>query len=178
MADPMTMFAIFSAGSSIVGGIAQKKASNKAAAAAQQAGEFNAQIIERDITLLENQRNIINNNLVTSDLRKRMAFRKLQGDVVAGYSYAGVDISQGTPMRVMRENARELEYELAVDQFNNNVTNMQISDAQEDARLSAQLSRMESGAQASAIRSQGTASLIQGFGQAARVGYQSGLFGG
>ena len=177
MADPMSMFALISAGSSLLGGIAEKKASDRAAANARAVGEFNAKIIERDVNLLENQRTIINNNLLISDVRKRVAFKKIQGEAIAGFSYAGVDISSGTPMRVMRENARELEYELTVDQFNNYVTNMQINDAQEDARLNAELSRMEAGAQAAALRAQGTASLISGFGSAARISYQSGLFG-
>jgi len=176
MADPMTMMAVVSTGSSIAGGVAQKSAANKAAANAQAVGEFNAKIIERDVNLLENQRTIINNNLLISNDRKRMQFRKLQGSAVAGFAYAGVDIAQGTPMQVLRENARELEYELTVDKFNNYVTNMQINDAQEDTRLSAQLSRMESGAGAAALRAQGTASLISGFGSAAQIGYQSGLF--
>ena len=40
-------------GTQVAGGIAEKKAANKAAAAAQRVGEFNAQIIERDINLAE-----------------------------------------------------------------------------------------------------------------------------
>ena len=62
-------------GTQVAGGIAEKKAANKAAAAAQRVGEFNAQIIERDINLAENQRTLINNNLLISNKRKRMAFR-------------------------------------------------------------------------------------------------------
>ena len=76
-------------------------------------------------------------------------------------------------MEVLRENARELEYEITVDKFNNYVTNMQINDAQEDAKLTAQMSRMEAGASAAAMRAQGTASLISSFGQAAKIGYNS-----
>lgn len=164
-------------GAQAVGGAVEYSAAQKAAAAQKRVGEFNAQIIERDINLLENQRTIINNNLLISNTRKRMEFRKVQGEVVANYAYAGIDIAQGTPMQVLRENARELEYELTVDKFNNYVTNMQINDAQEDARLTAQLSRMEAGASAAALRSQGTASLISGFGSAARIGYDTGTFG-
>jgi hypothetical protein len=106
-----------------------------------------------------------------------MQFRKVQGEVVANFAYAGIDIAVGTPMAVLRENARELEYEVTVDKFNNYVTNMQINDAQEDARLTAQLSRMEAGASAAATRAQGTASLISSFGQAARIGYNTNVFG-
>jgi hypothetical protein len=164
-------------GAEFAGGIAGNQAAQQAAAAQRQVGEFNAQIIERDINLLENQRTIINNNLLISNTRKRMEFRKVQGEVVANYAYAGIDISQGTPMQVLRENARELEYELTVDKFNNYVTNMQINDAQEDARLTAQLSRMEAGASAAALRSQGTASLISSLGSSARIGYETGTFG-
>tara|TARA_R100000697_G_C5388480_1_gene182002 strand:+ start:171 stop:467 length:297 start_codon:yes stop_codon:yes gene_type:complete len=89
-------------GTQVAGGIAEKKAANKAAAAAARVGEFNAQIIERDVNLLENQRTIINNNVLISNKRKRMAFRKTQGQAVAGFAYAGVDIAVGTPMQVLR----------------------------------------------------------------------------
>lgn len=172
----MEALAIANMGLSILGGINQQSAANRAAAAQQRIGEFNAQIIERDVNLLENQRTIINNNALISDTRKRMQFRKVQGEVVANYSYGGIDIAVGTPMSVLRENARELEFEATVDKFNNYVTNMQINDAQEDAKLTAEMSRMEAGAGAAAMRAQGTASLISSFGQAAQLGYNSGMF--
>lgn len=160
-------------GSQVIGGIAQKRAANKAAAAAQRAGEFNATIIERDIDLLEKQRQIINANFVVESARARTAFeRDVQGAARAGFGYAGIDMSQGTPMQVLRENAREFQYEQDVAEFNRQVTNMQISDQQESARLSAQLSRMEGGAQAASLRAQGTASLISSLGSAARTGYE------
>lgn len=175
--DPMTLLAIGQAGLSLLGGVNEQSAANRAAAAQQRMGEFNASIIERDINLLENQRTIINNNALISNTRKRVQFRKVQGEVVANFAYAGIDIAQGTPMQVLRENARELEYEITVDKFNNYVTNMQINDQQEDTKLTAQMSRMEAGAGAAAMRAQGSASLISGFGDAARISYQTNLFG-
>ena len=167
---------LVSIGASIIGGISQKKSANKAAAAAQEVGEFNAQIIERDIDLLQRQREIVNNNFLSTSQRKRDQFQDVQGSVIANYAYAGMDISQGTPLQVMRENARELDYELAADEFNNEVTNMQIDDAQEDARLSAELSRMEGGASAASLRAQGTKSLISSLGSAARTADTTGIF--
>jgi hypothetical protein len=76
----------------------------------------------------------------------------------------------------MRQAAREFEYDQAVIDFNNTVTNMQIDDQQESSRLSAELSRMEGGAQAAGLRAQGTTSLIRSFGQAAKTSYEGGLF--
>lgn len=169
-------FAALSAGAQIYGGIQQKSAANEAAAAAQRVGEFNATLIERDIDLLERQRQIINANLVIQEKLKRKDFRGVQGEVVAGFGYAGIDIAQGTPIQVLRENARQFEYEIAVDKFNNAITNQQITDAQEGARLDAELSRMEAGATAASLRSQGTRSLISSIGSAAQIGYQSGIF--
>ena len=55
---------------------------------------------------------------------------------------------------------------------------MQITDAKEGVRLNAEMSRMDAGYQAAAMRSQGTASLISGFGTAARRGYSTGLGSG
>jgi hypothetical protein len=96
--------------------------------------------------------------------------------VRASTGYAGFDMSQGTPLAVLRTNARNLEYQSAVNTFNNEIANLQISDAQEEARLNAQLSRMEGGAQAAGLRAQGTSSLIRSIGQGATRAYETGLF--
>lgn len=168
--------AVIGVGTQIVGGIQQQQAANKASEAAQKVGEFNAKLIERDIGLLEKQRQIINANLVISEKLKRKDFRGVQGEVVAGFGYAGIDIAQGTPVQVLRENARQFEYELAVDKFNNAIVNQQITDAQEEARLNAELSRMEAGATAASLRAQGTRSLIGSIGQAAQFAYQANVF--
>ena len=169
--------AIIGIGTQVIGGIQQKNAANEAAAAAQRVGEFNATLIERDIGLLERQRQIINTNLVFQEKIKRKEFRGVQGEVVAGFGYAGIDIAQGTPIQVLRENARQFEYEVAVDNFNNAIVNQQITDAQEEARLNAEMSRMEAGATAASLRAQGTRSLISSLGSAAKIGYESGMFG-
>lgn len=174
----MSIFGVISLGASLLSGISQKKASNKAAAAAQRAGEFNAKIIERDIDLLERQRQIFNQNFAVEAKRSRTAFeRDVQGAVRAGFGFAGFDISQGSPLQILRENAREFQYEQDVAEFNREIANMQISDQQESARLNAELSRMEGGAQAAGLRASGTASLIGSVGQAAQIGYEYKLFG-
>ena len=159
--------AIIGAGSSILGGISQRNASNAAGAAAQQAAYFNASIIERDIGLLARQRGIINENFEIDTVRAGEAFeREVQGAAKAGFGYAGVDMSSGTPFAVLQANAKEFDYAMSVAEFNNEMTNLQISDQQEDARLQAQLARMGGAASRSAYRSQGQASLISGFGNA------------
>ena len=173
------MFQFLALGASILGGISQKRASDKAAAAAKAAGEFNAKIIERDIDLLERQRQIFNANFLVEAERSKIAFeRDVQGAVRAGFGFAGIDISEGSPLQILRENAREFQYEQDVAEFNREIVNMQISDQQESARLNAQLSRMEGGAQAAGLRASGRASLIGSVGQAAQIGYEYKLFGG
>ena len=159
--------AIIGAGANIVGGISQRNAANAAGAAAQGAAMFNASIIERDIGLLGRQRGIINQNFEIDTVRAGEAFeREVQGAAKAGFGYAGVDMSSGTPMAVLQANAREFDYAMSVAEFNNEMTNLQISDQQEDARLQAQLARMGGAASSSAYRSQGRASLISGVGSA------------
>jgi len=160
----------------ITQGASQKRAANRAGAAAARVGEFNAKLIERDIGLLEKQREIINRNAVLQERVDRFRFAETQGTVVANYAASGIDVSRGTPMRVLRQNAREFEYDMAVADFNNAVQNMQINDAQENARLNAELSRMEGGAQAASLRAQGTQSMITSFGQAAQFAASSGMF--
>lgn len=175
----MSLFGLLSLGASLLSGASQKSASNKAAAAAKAAGEFNATIIERDIDLLERQRQIFNANFLVEAERSKRAFeRDVQGAVKAGFGFAGIDISQGSPLQILRENAREFQYEQDVAEFNKEIANMQISDQQETARLNAKLSRMEGGAQAAGLRASGTASLISSVSQAAQIGYEYKLFGG
>ena len=169
----MSIFSAISLGATLLGGLSQKKAANRAAAAADRAAQFNANLIERDIGLLEKQREIINRNFLIEGKRSRSKFeREVQGAVRAGFGYAGIDMSQGTPVEVLRENAREFEYEATVEQMTNEIANMQISDEQETARLNAELARMEGGAQAAGLRAQGTTSLIKSFGSAAQQAYE------
>lgn len=170
------MFDFLTLGATIIGGLSEKRAADNAAEAARRVGEFNAGLIERDIGLLESQREIINKNAILQERVDRFRFAESQGSVVTQYSGAGIDVSVGTPLRVLRQNAREFEYDQAVIDFNNEVTNQQINDSQENARLSAQLSRMEGGAQAAGLRAQGTSSLIGSFGSAAKFAYTSGMF--
>ena len=169
----MAIFQAISLGATLLGGLSQRRAANRAAAAAQRAAEFNAGLIERDIGLLERQRQIINRNFLIEGQRAARVFeRDVQGGVRAGFGYAGIDMSQGTPVEVLQENAREFEYEQTVTQMNNEITNMQISDEQETARLNAELARMEGAAGASSLRAQGTTSLIRSFGSAAQQAYE------
>jgi hypothetical protein len=169
----MSIFSAISLGATLLGGLSQKKAASRAAEAADRAAQFNANLIERDIGLLEKQREIINRNFLIEGQRSRSKFeREVQGAVRAGFGYAGIDMSQGTPVEVLRENAREFEYEATVEQMTNEIANMQISDEQETARLNAELARMEGGAQAAGLRAQGTTSLIKSFGSAAQQAYE------
>jgi hypothetical protein len=169
---------IIAIGATLLSGISQRNASRAAAAEAKKAAEFNAKIIERDIDLLERQRKIFNENFLVQAQRSRTAFeRDVQGEVRAGFGFAGVDMSQGTPLQILRENAREFQYEQDVAEFNRQIVNMQISDEQESARLNAELTRMGGQAQASGIRAAGTASLIGAIGSAASIGYEYKMFG-
>ena len=170
------MFDFLTLGATIIGGLSEKRAADNAADAARRVGEFNAGLIERDIGLLERQGEIINKNAILQERLDRFRFAESQGSVVTQYSGAGIEVSVGTPLRVLRQNAREFEYDQAVIDFNNEVANQQITDSQENARLSAQLSRMEGGAQAAGLRAQGTSSLISSFGSAAKFADTSGMF--
>ena len=67
--DPVTLAAI-GIGFDIFGGVQAKRSADKAAEAAKKVGEFNAGIIERDLTILENQRKIINANLLLDENRE------------------------------------------------------------------------------------------------------------
>jgi len=160
-------------GTDLLSGFTSKKASNRAASRAAEAAEFNAKIIERDIDLLTRQRQIINANFAASQGRNARAFeRDVQGAARAGFAYAGFDLSQGTAIEVLRENAREFDYEQESEEFNNSITNMQIDDAIEETKLQAELTRMTGQANASGLRASGTASLIKSIGSAGATGME------
>ena len=160
----------------IFGGISQKNASNKAAQKAQEIANFNAEIILRDVGLLDKQADIINSNAILREKMDRYNFELMQGDVKVGYGYGGIDIAVGTPIRVMRENARNFELDMLINQRNDAIALQQIEDAKEDAVLQAELAKMGGAAQASALRAQGTQALLNAVGSAATTAYKRGAF--
>tara|TARA_R100000544_G_scaffold11257_1_gene5053 strand:- start:75 stop:608 length:534 start_codon:yes stop_codon:yes gene_type:complete len=169
--------AAVSAGSNLIGGISAKKSADKAASAAQRAAEFNAEMFERDIGLLDRQRGILNGQYAIDSKRGKAAFeRNIQGTVKAAAGYAGYEVDSGTPFEILRANAAEFDYQESVNEFNNEIANLQINDAQEDARLNAELTRMGGDATASALKSQGRTALIGSVGNAATTAYGRGLF--
>jgi hypothetical protein len=171
MCNPL---AIIQTGLQVAGAVQQKNAADRAAAAAQRAGEFNASIIERDIELLEKTRGILNANFLVAGNRARDAFeREVQGTARAGFGYAGFDMSAGTPLAVLRENAREFDYEQKVAAFENSIQNMQIDDEQEGLQMAAELSRMEGGMTAASARASGTASMINSLSNVATTVYEN-----
>jgi|TARA_Y100000310_G_scaffold325702_1_gene389554 hypothetical protein len=172
---PIGPLEIISLGMNLIGGLQQKAAADKAAKAAQEVGEFNAQIIERNVDLLGKQSDLIGQNLEIAKARGQTAFEALQSDVRATTAFAGISMSSGTTQMVLEQNAREFEYEQNLMDYNENITQMQIADAQEDSRLQAELSRMEGGATAAGLQAQGTASLIKSFGDTAKMGYDMGI---
>lgn len=171
------MLEFITLGAQLIGGLQQKRASDKAAAAAQRAGNFNAEIIERDIDLLERQREFVNKQFAVDTERAKSAFEKdIVGAARAAQAFTGFELGIGTNLATLRESAKEFDFAQATAAFNNSVTNLQISDAQEEARLNAELSRMEGGMAAASARAQGTSSLISAFGGAAQTAYKTGMF--
>lgn len=170
----MSILPIIQVGLGLLGAAKQQSAANKAAAAAKAAGDFNAKIIERDIELLEKTRGILNANFLVQQTRFTDAFeREVQGTAKAGFGYGGFDMSAGTPLAVLRHNAREFDYEQKVREFENSLQNMQIDDEQEGLRLSAELSRMEGGMAAASARAQGQVSMLNALSNAATTIYKN-----
>lgn len=174
--DPATGLAIVNLGLGLFGARKSKKAADKAAAAAQEAANFNADIIERDLDILDRQSKLVDVAQVLREKRGRFEFANLQGSVVTGYAANGIDVASGTPMRKLRQNARVFEYDMAVQRFNDSVTQMKIEDAKENVKLTAELTRMEGGAAAGSLRAQGTQSLIAGIGSSINYAMGAGLF--
>ena len=170
----MAFFEFLTLGMTLLEGASQKRASNDAAAAHRAVGEFNAKMEERNIGLIDKQIEVTRRVRALDEQEARYRFStEVLGTVVNQYAGAGIAIGSGTPMRVSRQFAREFEVAQAKEDFNVSNRIMQMEDAKEDARLRAELSRMEGGYNAAAAKSAGTASMIQSFGQAARFGYEN-----
>lgn len=171
MCDPL---ALLTTGLTFLQGQQAQSSADRAAAAAKAAGEFNATIIERDIELLEKTRGILNANFLVQQTRFADAFeRDVQGTARAGFGYGGFDMSAGTPLAVLRHNAREFDYEQKVRQFENSLQNMQIDDEQEGLTMSAELSRMEAGMAAASARAQGQVSMLNALSNVATTVYKN-----
>jgi hypothetical protein len=174
--DPVTALFGIKTVLDIAGGISANKSSKAAAKALLEIAEFNAGMEERNVELIEKQIALANRVRVFEEREQRFRFRETQGGVIAGFAGGGVDVAQGTPIRVLRQNAREFEYDQAKQDFNLAVNVMQMRDAQEDARLRAEVTRMEGRAGAASQRAQGTASLLRSFGSAVTFAAQEGYF--
>ena len=149
-------------------------ASRKSAEAYQRVGEFNAQMEERNIDLIDKALEINRRVRALDEQEARYRFStETLGTLVNQYAGAGIDVSRGTPMAVARQFAKEFEVDQAKADFNLAVAEMQMEDAKEEARLRAELSRMEGGFQAAAARAEGTSSLIAGFTDTATFAYDN-----
>jgi hypothetical protein len=67
----MAIFQAISLGATLLGGLSQRRAATERPLLRSQAAEFNAGLIERDIGLLERQREIINRNFLIEGQRSR-----------------------------------------------------------------------------------------------------------
>lgn len=171
MCNPL---AVITTGLQVADAFTRKSAADKAAAAAQAAGEFNAKIIERDISLLEKTRGIMNANFLVQQGRNADAFqREVIGTAKAGFGYGGFDMSSGTNLAILEFNAREFDFEQKTAQFENSLQNMQINDEQEGLQMAADLSRMEGGMAAASAKAQGAASLINSLSNVATTVYKN-----
>ena len=171
MCNPL---ALFTGGMTLYQGNQARRAADRAAEAARKVGEFNAGMIERDIGLLEESRSIYNANFLVSQVRAKEAFeREVQGTARNGFGYAGFDMSSGTPLAVLRLNAREFDYEQKVAEFENSLKNMQIDDQVEGLELAAELSRMEGGMAAASAQAQGAKSMINAITNVATTVYEN-----
>lgn len=179
MADPLTL--LKAAGEvqmvfDFIGGLFKKSSADKAAQKAQEIAKKNAELILRDLDLIDKQIDLINANGLLRETRDRYQFANQQGDVVTGYSYGNIDISHGTPMDVMRENARNFELDMLINQRNDNVAVAQLEDERENVTLSAEIAIMGGQAQASSLRAQGNQALVGSVADIAKTGYERGFF--
>ena len=128
---------------------------------------------------MKNVKAVLNAQFAIDQQRDLSAFEStVQGTVRASTGYAGFDMSQGTPMAVLRKMLASLIISSLLRSLTMKYKSCRLVMRKKKRGLNAELSRMEGGMAAASARASGTASLISGLGDAAKTGYETGLIGG
>ena len=163
-------------GLNLYNGYQARKAAGRAGDIALEVADKNADIIARDKDTAERQIELLRNNLEISNRRKSDVFSAVQGSV-RNKSLGGGVTSRGTPQDIMRFNAREFDYELAIDDYNTQVEILEQQDVIEETKLREEVTRMGGVAEKQAYRASGNKALLQGLGTGLEIADDAGYLG-
>lgn len=161
---------LYAAGA-VGGGLMSAAGSSKSGAAARQAAEYNAKIQERNAKVFTQQAEMRLTAQERSNIRfGEQANRMIKGMGVA-YRKNNVVANTGTALKVQMISAAEADDEMAYRTYNAKVGALALREQATDARLSANLTRLEGRARQQAYKTQANQSLLGGFSKAAMTLY-------
>ena len=156
MADPVT--------ATIVAGASLLSASSavQQGAAAKAAGQFNANMAERNAKVAEQQAEMIKRSSEFDINRFRDNFSDLQATAAQAFRYNGFVATGGTPLQVLLDNAREADTEIALRRYNASIGEQQALESATEQRLQGRLDRMMGRSAQKASYYQAAGSLLGG----------------
>jgi len=146
----------------VASSVVAASASMAQAKAAQQTGEYNkkihdyrATLSEQDAVLIERQKDQDINNF-------KKQFTKLQSQTSVAYLKSGVVLDQGTPMDVLRNNAKEAAFEEKTITYNAELGKRNANESANLERMQGDIAFMTGQSQAFAAKTQAVGSLLGG----------------
>jgi hypothetical protein len=164
MADPVT--AALVAGSSLL----SAQSAVQQGAAARAAGQFNANMAERNAKISEQQAEQIKRSSEFDINRFRDNFDDLQATAAQAFRYNGFVATGGTPLQVLLDNSREADTEIALRRYNASIGEQQALESATEQRLQGRLDRMMGRSAQKASYYQAAGSLLSGGAKIAGMG--------
>jgi hypothetical protein len=155
------------AGASIAGGMVSASGSIKSGKAQRAAAEYNAKIQERNAKVADQAAEQILMQADRDAIRmEEIGFKFIQGQQ-ARYGASGVVANQDTALTVALDSANNLEEQIAQRYYKSEVDAIAMREQGVDARLSANLTRLEGRARYQAARTRAMASVLGSVSRAA-----------
>ena len=164
MADPVT--------ATIVAGASLLSASSavQQGAAAKAAGQFNANMAERNAKVAEQQAEMIKRSSEFDINRFREDFSNIQASTGTAFRYNGFIATGGTPLQILLDNAQEADEEIALRRYNASIGEQQALESAAEQRLQGRLERMRGASAQRAGYFQAASSLLRGGTQISQMG--------
>ena len=164
MADPVTATVV--AASSLL----SASAAVQQGAAAKAAGQFNANMAERNAKVAEQQAEMIKRSSEFDINRFREDFSDIQASTGTAFRHNGFIATGGTPLQVLLDNAREADTEIALRRYNASIGEQQALESATEQRLQGRLDRMMGRSAQKASYYQAAGSLLSGGAKIAGMG--------
>lgn len=163
MADPIT--ATLVVGSSLL----SARSALAQGAAANAAGQFNANMAERNAKVAEQNAEQIKRSSEFDINRFRDNFDDLQATSAQAFRYNGFVATGGTPLQVLLDNAREADEEIHIRRYNASIGQQQALESAAEQRLQGRLDRMMGRSAQRASYYQAAGSLLGGAAQISNI---------